>query len=84
MSFSFSGVAMVQSKGRLCRIGQQAKKVFTRYFCSNEFEAKCLALVLNKFKNVKMTLSGKEALGRDETVKILNIIKETWDEDRAA
>ena len=75
ISFSFSGYAMKQTRGRICRIGQKAKKVITEYWVSNELERKFLAYVLNKLKQVRMSLDGQERLVKDQIDAMLDILR---------
>lgn len=75
-SFPFGGATMVQTIGRILRVGQKADVVRTRHVLSvPTWEAECLSYVLSMCKTAKLTMQGAESLTKDQIVRLLRILR---------
>lgn len=76
MSIHDSAPTMVQTYGRFCRLGQQAKKVTTWYLLTESQTERLRAeMVLGKQKDSKLLLDGKQSIGKDQTVKLMRQLR---------
>lgn len=72
MSFSLSGYAMTQTRGRILRKSTKHKVLVTEYLVSNDLERKWLQYVLRKYENsMRIMKGGKgETLSRDTVIRL--------------
>lgn len=79
LSFSFSQIAMIQSRRRMLRRDQQHEEVWTEYYLARRtWESRALrAILAGELGNIRV-LHGEEKMSRSQAAKLLRILGNTW------